>query len=183
MKIIYNITTFIENLNKKDFDKYLKITIASLIFLAIAFIYFFYNKNEQLIQQIKKTHNLTLKTVDIVKTFEKMQKEEERLEKLLEIDKDFNIKTFFEQFCSQQNITPEANWEATTQEFNGSDKFDEVILPVTFKNETTQKLVTILEELNKKEIVYIKELVIKNENNGKIIFDITLATKKLKPIL
>lgn len=180
MKILYNIADYIQKLNKKDFEKNLVIFLSIIIISSLGSTYFIYNKSNDLIEKIRLTKKLSLKTMNIIKLHEKMQKEEDKLQKMLEQEKEFDIQTYFEKFCSEQNITPEGSgWETITQELTGSDKFDEISLSVTFKNETTQKLVSILETLNKKNIVYIKELIIKNENK-KILFDITIATKKLK---
>ena len=180
MKMLQNIANYIQKLNKKDFEKNLTLFLVVIIISSLSVTYFIYTKSSDLIEKIRITKKLTLKTMNIIETHKKMQKEEDKLQKLLEEEKDFDIDTYFEQFCSEQKITSEGSWETTTQELAGSDKFDEVSLSVTFKNQTTQKLVTILEALSKKDIVYIKELIIKNENNKKIIFDITIATKKFK---
>ena len=103
-----------------------------------------------------------------------------KLQKLLEQEKDFDLNVFFEKFCAQFKITPFESWDTTTQSFAGSDKFDEVLLNATFKQLTTQQLVTILEELNKNELVYIKELNITNEETKTITVNIIIATKKFK---
>ncbi|MBD3273293.1 hypothetical protein GF385_03010 [Candidatus Dependentiae bacterium] len=180
MKIINNIIKYIQKLNKKDLEKNLILILVIIAFSSLGITYFIYTKSNSLIQKIKSTKKLTFKTQNIIETHLKMQKEEEKLQKILEKEGDFNIQTYFEKFCASLNITPEGNWETLTQELPGSDKFDEVSLNATFKNQTTKKLIEILEELNKKDIVYIKELIIKNENNKKIMFDIIIANKKLK---
>ncbi|MFH1461499.1 MAG: hypothetical protein ABIF12_00940 [bacterium] len=179
-KILYKLTDHIQKLNKKEFEKNLFIFLGLILFTFLITTYFIYDKSNELIEKITATKKLTLKTTDIIKTYEKMQKEENKLQKMLEQETDFDIKTYFEQFCSEQKIIPEGSWKPTTQELTGSDKFNEVIISATFKDQTTQKLVEVLEALNKKYIVYIKELIIKNENNKKITFDITIATKKFK---
>ncbi|KKP24267.1 MAG: hypothetical protein SZ59_C0002G0113 [candidate division TM6 bacterium GW2011_GWF2_28_16] len=180
MKIIYYFLKKIENLSKKEFEKYLKIIIASIFCFSMFLTFLFHSKNNDLITEIRNSKNLASKTSDIVRLNKKMQQEEDKLQILLEQEKDFDLNVYFEQLCKEQNITPEPNWEPITQEFIGSDKFDEVSLQATFKDQTTQKLVFTLQELNKKEIVYIKELIIRQQGNNKIEFDITLATKKFK---
>jgi hypothetical protein len=181
MKKLFNkIITYIQKLNKKDFEKNLIFFLAIIAMFSFGGIYFIYTEKEDLINKIKTTKRLVLKTTNIIKKYEKMQQEEDILQKLLEQETDFNIKTYFEQFCTQQQITPEGNWEAITQELPGSDKFDESVISATFNNQTTKKLIDILQALNEKDIVYIKELIIKSEDNKKINFDITIATKKFK---
>ncbi|MBU4269567.1 hypothetical protein KJ644_01555 [Candidatus Dependentiae bacterium] len=180
MKIINNLTNYIEKMSKKEFDKNLKLFIGLIFFLVIGLSYFFYTENSDLITRIRDINKLKIKIQNIETRYKKIQMEEDRLQKLLEEDKDFNLRKFFEEFCSQQNISPEPNWD--TQETVASDKFDEIKISAIFKNQTMQKLVEIIEELNKKGIVYLKELKIENQNNGKITFYIDLATKKFKQV-
>jgi len=110
-----------------------------------------------------------------------MTKEEQRLKDILDKNKDFTMPGFFEQFCREQNIVPEQGWNPLSEPVN--DKFDEIILKATFKGLSTEKLVKIIEALDKKEIVYIKQLEIHNEGENKINVDLTLATKKYKTLL
>ncbi len=180
MKIIYDFTNKIESLSKKEFEKNLKLTILFIVIAAFSISFLFYSKNEDLIMQIKNTKTLSAKTFELIKTNEKMLIAEEKLQKLLEQEKDFDLNIYFEQLCKEQSIPPEPDWEPVIQELSGTNKFDEVTLKATFKDQTTENLVKILEEVGTKEIVYIKDLVIKKQENNKIMFDINLATKRLK---
>ncbi len=178
MKAIKNFAVYVQKLSKKDFEKYLTLFLISTALIAGITTYYIYSKDSAKVAQLKRLEQLTEKTSRIIADHERMQKEEERLQQLLEQNKDFNMKTFFEQFCGQQNITPEPGWDTRTLPV--SEKFDEVELSATIKGQTTQNMVKFLDALDKKEIVYIKELVVKNEGEKKINFDITLATRKTK---
>lgn len=178
MKILINFATYLQNLSKKDFERYLIICLVTITSFALGINYYIYSQSSELVLQIKNLEKTVNKTTQIIKDYEKLEIKEQELQKLLEQNRDFSIKTFFEQFCSQNQITPDPNWEAITRSLDGSNKFDEVSLAAKFKNQTTQKLVTILDALDKKEMVYIKELNIKNTENKKITFDITIAAKK-----
>ena len=180
MKILNNFANYIQGLNKKEFDKYLTLFLLAIAALSAILTYSFYKNNSNKVTQIKSLEQLTNKSAKIISDNTKMQQEEERLQLILQQKKDFSIKTFFEQFCSTQNITAEPGWDAITQPLEGSDKFDEVILSTVIKNQTTHGMVKILDSLDKEEIIYIKELTIRNEDNKKITFDITIATKKYK---
>jgi hypothetical protein len=109
---------------------------------------------------------------------QKMELEEKRVQAILDSDKDFNIKSYFEGFCQSQGL-PNQGWGDTRiNELN--DKFDEVSLTASFNGLSTEKLVRILEEFYKKEIIYIKSLNVKQEPDKKISFNITIATKSPK---
>jgi hypothetical protein len=115
--------------------------------------------------------------------YERLQQKEDQLQNLLKQYKEFNMNTFFEQFYKEQNMTPEANWGTVPVPIEGNENFDEVILNATFKNQTTEKLTKMLDALDKKENVYIKDLVIRNTFNKKIDFDISLASMRYKRTL
>src|SRR5438045_4889665 len=115
-------------------------------------------KNDELIARIKQLRSLAEKSSRIIQNNRDMTKEELRWREKLEKDKNFTMQSFFEQFCREQNITPEQGWNARAEPV--SEKFDEITLPATFKGQTTESLVGILAALEKKEIVYIKELTV-----------------------
>ncbi len=96
----------------------------------------------------------------------------------MEKNKDFSLNQYFETFYKAQAIKPEDGWSSSTTILNA--QFDEVELPATFKGQTTQKLVSILQEIEKQEIVYVKDLKVRADKNKTIVFDIVLATLRKK---
>lgn len=182
MKVLTNFAIYIQNLNKKNFEKYLLVFLAFMILLSGISIYFIYNKSTSLVKDIKHLEKISNDIIQIINENEKFNKKEGELKQLLDKNTDFNIRAFFEQFTKEQNITPESNWANTafTLPVEGNDKFDEVGLTATFKNQTTESLIKIIENLNKNQMVYIKDLIIKNQENKKIEVTMTLAAKKYR---
>lgn len=168
----------IQKLSKKDLDRYIIATVAGAGILILSIIYYTYTTSSELITRIEQVKALAQKASALAQKYEKIQEEEIRLQTLLEKYKDFNIKIYFEQFCKAQGLVPDPTWDTSVETVK--EKFEEVTLPATFKGQTTQKLVKILEALEKNEIIYIKMLDIKTEKSSKTIsFDITLATKRM----
>ncbi len=178
MELLNKLVAQIQDTDPKQLQKYLFISLGAVICFVVGLLYYINQFNSDLIIRIKQLRNLSEKAAKIIQENKRMVKEELRLKDLLEANKDFKIQGFFEQFCRDQSITPEVGWDTRTEQV--SEKFDEVTLPATFKNQTTESLVTILDALEKKEIIYIKDVTIRTEAPGKISFDITLATKKYK---
>jgi len=177
---INNLALHIQKLSRKDLDRYIIATVASVGFILLAMVYYIYTTSSELVTRIEQVKALAQKSSVLVQKYEKIQQEEIRLESLLENEKykDFNIKIYFEQFCKEQGLVPDPNWDTSVEVVK--EKFEEVTLAAAFKGQTTQKLVKILEALEKNEIIYIKMLDIKTEKNSKTIsFDITLATKRM----
>lgn len=180
---LQSLSETIQQLSQKELQKYLIIVLAIAVTLISSIIYYTYSTSSQLAHDIKKTGRLARKSIRLMSQYEKLQEEENRLKDLLAKHKDFNVKIYFEQFCKQHGITPEPGWNTSIDIIN--EKFEEVTLPATFKDQDTQKLVQILEKFDKNELIYVKSLSIrpekykKNKAAKKISFDITLATKRM----
>jgi len=182
MKIFNTVTTYVINLSEKDFKNYLIGVLAGITSVTLLSFYFIYARSSKKVKNIRQLHSLVAKSTATLSQNEAIQWEEDRIQELLSQNKDFNIKSYFEQFCREHHIVPEANWDTIVNPLEGNEKFEEVILAATFKNETTKTLVTLLDALDKNEIVYLSELVIKKQED-KISFDLVIATKKLKRVL
>lgn len=181
MEVLKKLAVYIQSLDRKQLQKYTLFFLLAVAMVIGTLTYYLYSTQVSLVKEIYQLHALANKSLKIVEENRKMSKEEQRLRDILEKDRSFTIKGFFEQFCKEQDIVPERGWDSSAQSVN--EKFDEIALTATFKGQTTEKLVKILTALDQKEIVYIKELVVRNENNGKITFDITIATKQDKAII
>jgi hypothetical protein len=181
MEFLQKTISAIQALDQTMLKRYLLAFLGCICVLSCFIIYYVFNQKHALLGEIKALHTLASKSVHLIEDNKKMSKEEMRLKDLLDRNKDFTIKGFFEQFCRDQGLNPEAGWDARSDEIN--EKFDEVWLPATFKNQTTEKLVGALEALDEKEIVYIKDLVVQQESAGKISFTLTIATKRYKASL
>jgi len=180
MEALNKLAAYIQNASPKQFKQYLLMFLIGATCVAGLITYFIYQEKSELVRYTRQLHKLAEKSLTIIADNKKMVIEEQRLKELLDKNKDFTMKGFFEQFCREQNIIPEQGWDARVEQVN--DKFDEIVLEATFKEQTTEKLTSLLEALEKKEIVYIKDLTLRNENNKKIGFDIALATKKTKSL-
>jgi hypothetical protein len=178
MEFIVNFINYLQSLSKKQIQQYFIVFVAGTLVLSGGMIYFIYSKSNDLFYEIKKQESLANKATVILEDNQKMEIEEKRVQAIIDQDRDFNIKSYFEGFCQTQGL-PNQGWsDANIEELN--DKFDEISLTASFKDLSTEKLVHILEEFNKKEIIYIKSLNVKQEPDKKISFSITIATKSPK---
>ncbi|MBX9831324.1 hypothetical protein K2X40_05175 [Candidatus Babeliales bacterium] len=178
MEFFTHFTNFIGHLAPKQLKKYLLGVLLIVGLLTVSLKYFIYTKSHELVTRIKRLEKLDGKISDMQDKYEMLLGEEERIQGLLNKHKDFNIKSYFETFYKEQHITPEAGWDADARSIN--EKFDEIALSATFKDQTTEKLVKILEEIEKKEILSVKSLNVKTDKDKKISFDIVIATIKAK---
>jgi hypothetical protein len=178
MDIIIKFATYLNGLTKKQFHKFVIMIIGVAFLIILGMIYFINQKSIDYLNQIKLFENLSNKAVTILEENQKMENEALRIQAILDQNKEFNIKSYFEAFCQQNNLIANQGWDTRTDELN--DKFDEILLSASFKGLTTEKIVAIVEEFYKKEIIYIKSMNIKQEQEKKVSLDITIATKSVK---
>lgn len=169
---------FIHNLETPIFKRYLMIALGVILLTTGSLIYFVYEQATSLHAEIIKLQNARKKTRRLLLDFVNIDAEENRLRAVLEQHKNFNLKIYFEQFCKEHSFTAAPNWDTTVTQINA--QVDEIALSATFKGLTTENLVRMLQEFDKTEIIYVKNLRIKNEKNKKITCDVTLATVKTK---
>ena len=183
---LQSLSSAIQQLSQKELQKYLIMTLGTVTLLLSGIIYYTHSTSTDLALNIKRTEKLANKSIRLMEQYEKLQEEENRLKDLLAKHKDFNVKIYFEQFCKQHGITPEPGWNTSVDIIN--EKFEEVTLPATFKNQTTEKLVQILEKFDKNELIYVKTLSIRSDKQKKdkaqqvgkkVSFDVTIATKRM----
>lgn len=172
---------FIDQINRlapKTFQRYLLLFLSGVATLALGIIFYINQASIEEIKRTKRIQEMTKKATTLLTNFEKLNAEEIRISEMLAKNTDFNIKSYFEKFCKDQGLTPEPNWDTKTIDIN--DKVSEVQLQATFKGQTTDKVVKLLEVLDKEIIIYTKEVNLKNEFNKKISIELTLATIKKK---
>jgi len=176
---IAHIAHYLQALTKKEFHQYLSVAVSVLIAIVIGTSYYIHNTSSSLKSHLERINTLSAKATQLIKQNDRMAQEIQYVRTLLNNNKTFNMSTDFEEFCKRNQVTPEAGWKAEVEEkIEGSD-FEEVILRATFKNQTMQKLVELLQDIYKKEMVYLKGLEITNEGK-KITLELTLATKQYK---
>ena len=180
MEFFDNAAQHIITQNSKTMRTYLLVGLSLMFLAASGIVYFVYARRNAAIETLERLYQQAKNNDHIVAEHAKIKKEEERIQTLLENNKGFSIKSFFEQFCSEHNVTPEQGWDTEVRSIEGNEQFDEIVLPASFKKQSTQALVTLLNSLDANEIVYIKELDIKKEEKNSISFNLTIATKKQK---
>lgn len=181
-KFITAVTNYIIGLKDKEFQRFTAIFIFCMTVGTAAFTFYTYRSSNKHIENMRQLYRLADNTTTVLLNNEQIQGEENRIQELLQQNENFSIKSYFEQFCREHRINPEANWETTVNPIEGNNKFEEVVLTALFKNATTKALATILDSLDKNAIVYLKELRIKKEEKH-INFELVIATKKVRHVV
>lgn len=181
---ISELTKYFESLSKKQFRQYIAIALGGVALLALGTTYYIYLSSSSLVEQLNKINTTSNKINQIMAQNEELQKEEEKIRGILDNNPDFNMSTYFERFYTKHNIKPEPNWKpeegAVIESAQEGIRYQEVVLQAMFKKQTMQKLVTLLQDIYKEPIIYLKGLEIASAENKTINFELTLATKQYK---
>lgn len=178
------IITFTQSASKKEFQKYLIGILAGTAILAFGLSYYIYSSSAALKDQLKGLGKTTDSITRLLAKSKQLNIEEEKIKDILDANPNFKINTYFEEFYTKHKLKPEPGWKPDESEkvIEGAQegaRYQEVTLQATFKDETMEKLVTILQDIEKEPIVYLKGLEITAEKS-KINFELTLATKQYK---
>jgi hypothetical protein len=180
---INQIANHIKTLTKREFNQYLIVILVAVSIPIIGISYYIYHSSSTLVKEIKKLNSDENKIRSLFAQNERLQQEEEKIKSLFKKYPNFTMSSFFERFHTKNKITPEPNWKpeegAIIQGTEEGTKYQEIELRATFKNQAMQKLVSVLQDLYKDPIVYLKALEI-TEAKGRINFELVLATKQYK---
>ncbi len=178
MEALNKLVTYIEALDRRQFKFHVLGFFTAIVLLAGLFLYYLAESKNDLIVRLQALNKLATKGCQIIDVHRRLVKDEQHLKQVLEQKRGFVLQAFFEQVCRDLSMTPEAGW--APKEEHISDIFNEIILTAIFKNVTSEKVVKLLNMLNKEEIVYLKGFNLKNNNNRTITISVTIATKRYK---
>lgn len=182
MNTFEKIGAYIARFDKKKLDLFIIVTISLLSLIAAGGFYFINLTRNKVLTRIEELQKIALENKELLIKYEAVSEEEQRIQNLLQENKNFNIKSFFEQFCRQHTLNPEPNWETETYQINDNETFEEIRLSAFFPNQTTEKLVSVLSVLDKNPLVYLKNVEITQQKQNTISFALTLATTKHKSL-
>lgn len=183
MEFFTKIIQWVQQVPTKDMQRYMYILIAVMACLVGMIIFFVHSKSNDLVAQIKKIETTAKSAGPLFIEYEKIQREEDRIQDMLEKSKDEDMRSFFELFCKSQNMMP-TSWDINPVDLN--QKFEEMTVTANFKSLSTQKLVEFIdaiekEAVSKNKILYTKSVRIKKDPNEKTInVDLTVATIRIK---
>ncbi len=170
--------TFLGKLSKKDFEKFLGAALLGIALIAGSMIYIIRSKSEGLAITMTNLRSLARKVSYITQEYQTIQFQKKKLQDLLAKGKteEFEIKSYFENFTRTNDVKPESDWNVITTPFPNNVLLEELSLKATFNNITMKKLVELLSELEKKEIVYIRDIKLSRKQGQTISCELTIAT-------
>lgn len=183
MEFLNKISTFIQDLEEREFYKYLWIFLGILM-LTISFMIFRYYRNTSYYVDVIEEINIQRsdQVRDVLKRFEIIKIQRQEIDELLKKEEDFKISGYFEDLLKSLNISAKekkATQNVTTKEI--SEKYRKSELATQLVGINMKQLCELLEELEGKKRINIKNLEIKKSNKTLRAIDVDLTISTLLP--
>lgn len=183
MIILKQLQDFFEQLDQKQFQRYVLIFF-SIIILSIGFIvYRYFTTISHLQRQIQEINKQRTTVKELLERYEIVKQQQAEVDALLEKDKDFKIAGYFNTIINNLNLTQNKTREPETLSEELENGYTEIKLYASFNNLNTQKLAQLLDTLEQNERIYTKELEIYKPEDQTTSINVNLSIATLEPKL
>ncbi len=179
MNILEKVSLLLLSKEQEDFYKYIGGYALGLFIICISIIGYYYSATSNLksnLQSLYKTQQECKLLLEKVKTIEQQK---ESVDAVLNTEKSFKIKNYFEELLRSLNLTPNQKRDAeVTEEEILKNQYSEIKLSAQLQGISMKQLCQLLETLEKKERLYTKDLIITKGRGPTIDVAITIGTLK-----
>lgn len=182
MNIVTQIRDFLDNLDSKDFFKYIGITCAVILLFVSIIIYRFYSNVNYYKKQMQA---LNMQREEIGELLEKaalIKEQKQEVNAILEADPNFKIEGYFIKVLDQLNLSSkQVSTTVATQE-RGDKNYNESTLTAKFTDINMKELCELLNVFEQNKRIYTKFLEIQKSRKSPRTLEVqlTIATLKLR---
>ncbi len=176
--------TFLEKLQKlalplesSEFYRNTAIFLGAITLIASGIMYYHHSKTNALRSTLQKTYKLQQEAKEILERLKNVEKQSEEVNSLLEEDKNFRLKNYFDDTVSQLGLARYQKKDAEVNEDVLQKLYTEIKLTTQFQGISTKQLCELLKAIEQKSRIYTKEISIVKKNNS-LDVSLTIATLK-----
>jgi hypothetical protein len=169
---------YLYELDERTLYSYLIGCIATIAVIMGLVVFLQYRTINTITKKIKGLNVQRIDAQEILTRFQRVTQQKESVESVLEKDKNFKIVGYVDTLLSSlQLIQNKGPYQQSTEPLEGHDNYDEVTVVVPLNEITMRNLAEFLNEIEKNERIYIKQLDI-SKSTSKPAIDVvtTLAT-------
>ena len=179
MEFLNSLQQKLSHLSTKEFYRYAGIYIGCVVALTGGVVYFHFSTVNSLNKKVKAMRSKRNEIKRLLQKHALVQKQSKEINNLLEEEKNFKIKSFFDNLVTLQSLQSKQKKEAEVTEEILYKKYTEIKLKAQFRQMNTMLLAQLLDAIEAKKRVYVKELTITKTRGASI--DISLVIATLKP--
>ena len=180
MEALENIKTFIDELDQKTFYKYLGIALGVITLCVILLMARHYSHINYLKQRINTINGFREDAKQILDKAQYVQQQRKEVDAMLAKDEDFKIIGYFEDLLTKLGLSDKKG-VYTPSRIDRDKQYQESILNATFTGMNMKQVSQLLEEIEKNERIYAKQLeIIKSEKPPRSV-NVSLTIATLQP--
>jgi len=178
MEFLQSLKTRILNFEKKEFYRNSGAFIGIIGLLIFGIFYYYYSTVSSLRKNLKKINGRRAEAQLVLKKLQTVTKQKEEVDALLNKEKNFKIQSYFDDTVKQLNLTLHQKRDADVSEESLQKGYSEIKLVSQFKAITMEQLCKLLDSLEQKPRIYVKELSITKARGAALDVTLTIATLK-----
>lgn len=182
MNIIDKFGDLVEQLNTKDFYKYIGSALIVILLIFIFIIYRFFGSINHYKKELKVINTQREEMQELLEKAKRIKEQKQAINTMLEADPDFRIGGYFRKVLEQLNLTNKAEKfnDVTTQE-RTEQGYNESILSVKLIDVNMKELAELLDVLEQNKRIYSKELDIQRSKKAPGTLEVQLTIATLQP--
>ncbi|MFC1854487.1 hypothetical protein ACFLY6_01300 [Candidatus Dependentiae bacterium] len=171
-----------EELELSELRKFVIISVAAFGLLAGFVLYKISSYSGDLIKKISKNQSLSKQATDLLTRRKSIESREFAFASLCE-EKSIpgGLIPFLNDFFRENAVNPASGWQDTLETIAvpKSDKFEEQRIQVSFRGQTTEQMVNLLDSLYNETMVMIREIEVNREGNS-LKVNLLIATRIIR---
>ena len=177
MSFLKTIQEFALPLETSEFYRNISIFLGFLVLITGGIMYYHHTETAALRSSLQKMYKTQQEAKIILEKQKVVIKQREDINTVLEEDKSFKLKSFFDEIVSRNGLSSYQIKEAEVSDDILQKLYTEIKINVQFRGISTKQLCELLQALEQKARVYTKELTIIKKNDS---LDVTLTIATLK---
>jgi len=178
MKFLRSLQNKVLQFEQKEFYRNSGIFLGVICFLIFGIFYYYYSTIFSIKRDLKKINSRREEAQLILKKLQTVTKQKDEVDTLLDKEKNFKIQSYFDDTVKQLGLTSNQKRDADVSEEALQKGYSEIKLVAQFKSITMEQLCKLLEALEQKPRIYVKELVITKARGASLDITLTIATLK-----
>ena len=177
MTFLERLQEFALPLETSEFYRNIAIFLGSIVLLTTGIMYYHHSKTAELRSTLQKTYKIQQEAKGILERLKNVEKQSEEVNSLLEEDKNFRLKSYFDDTVAQTGLARYQRKDGDVSEDVLQKLYTEIKITTQFQGISTKQLCELLKAIEQKARVYTKEISIVKKNNS---LDVSLTVATLK---
>jgi len=159
-----------------EFYRNVGIFLGALTLITGSIMYYHHSATSELRSSLQRMHKTQQEAKQILERLKAVSKRQEEVDAVLEEDKNFKLKSFYDDVIQRLGLSPNQVKEADVNDDVLQKMYTEIKVNAQLRGISTKQLCELLQSLEQKARVYVKDLTIVKKNDS---LDVTLTIATL----